>query len=67
MRELKRRAKAYFAGTVRSKRDCRRMYLKTAVVLAWLATSKARLMFAAPTVRLVAFGRRTLGASAGLA
>ncbi|AMV23638.1 Fatty acid desaturase [Gemmata sp. SH-PL17] len=54
LNELKRRADAYFAETGCSERDCWRMYLKTAVILAWLATSYALLVFAAPTVWLAA-------------
>ncbi|HEY1187900.1 MAG TPA: acyl-CoA desaturase [Gemmata sp.] len=54
MSELKRRADTYFAETGQSERDCWRMYLKTAVILAWLATSYALLVFAAPTVWLAA-------------
>ena len=45
--ELRRRADAYFVETGRSERDCWQMYLKTAVILAWLATSYALLVFAA--------------------
>ena len=52
--ELRRRVDAYFAATGRSERDCWQMYLKTAVILAWLATSYALLVFAAPTVWLAA-------------
>src|ERR1051325_11484933 len=52
--ELRRRADDYFAETGRSERDCWQMYLKTAVILAWLATSYALLVFAAPTVWLAA-------------
>ena len=52
--ELRRRADAYFVETGRSERDCWQMYLKTAVILAWLATSYALLVFAAPTVWLAA-------------
>ncbi|MBP3955867.1 acyl-CoA desaturase [Gemmata sp. G18] len=54
LNELKRRTDAYFAETGRSERDCWRMYLKTAVILGWLATSYALLVFAAPTVWLAA-------------
>ncbi|QEG29377.1 Fatty acid desaturase [Gemmata obscuriglobus] len=54
MTELKRRADAYFVETGQSERDCWRMYLKTAVILAWLGTSYALLVFAAPTVWLAA-------------
>jgi linoleoyl-CoA desaturase len=50
--ELRRRSDAYFAETGRSERDCWQMYLKTAVILAWLTTSYALLVFAAPTVWL---------------
>src|SRR5262249_10094663 len=51
--ELRRRADAYFADG-RRERDCWQMYLKTATILAWLATSYALLVFAAPTVWLAA-------------
>jgi linoleoyl-CoA desaturase len=52
--ELRGRADAYFAATGKSERDCWQMYLKTAVILAWLATSYALLVFAAPTVWVAA-------------
>jgi linoleoyl-CoA desaturase len=52
--ELRRRADDHFAKTGRNERDCWQMYLKTAVILAWLATSYALLVFAAPTVWLAA-------------
>lgn len=52
--ELRRRADEYFVATGKSERDCWQMYLKTAVILAWLATSYALLVFAAPTVWLAA-------------
>lgn len=52
--ELRRRTDGYFAETGRSERDCWQMYLKTAVILAWLATSYALLVFASPTVWLAA-------------
>ncbi len=48
--ELRRRVDAYFAETGQSERDCWRMYLKTAVILVWLATSYTLLVFFAPTV-----------------
>jgi linoleoyl-CoA desaturase len=54
MAELRRRSNAYFAATGKSERDCWQMYLKTAVILGWLATSYALLVFAAPTVWLAA-------------
>ena len=52
--ELRRRTDAYFEATGKSERDCWQMYLKTAVILAWLATSYALLVFATPTVWLAA-------------
>jgi linoleoyl-CoA desaturase len=52
--ELRHRADAYFEATGKSPRDGGQMYLKTAVILAWLATSYALLVFAAPTVWLAA-------------
>jgi linoleoyl-CoA desaturase len=46
---LRGRADAYFAATGRRERDNWQMYLKTAVILAWLAASYALLVFAAPS------------------
>ncbi len=54
LNELRRRTNAYFAQTGKSERDCWQMYLKTAAILAWLATSYALLVFATPTVWLAA-------------
>jgi linoleoyl-CoA desaturase len=54
LNELRAQADAYFAATGKSERDCWQMYLKTAVILAWLATSYALLVFATPTVWLAA-------------
>ena len=51
--ELRRQVDIYFADGRRD-RDCWQMYLKTATILAWLATSYALLVFAAPTVWLAA-------------
>ncbi len=51
--ELRRRVDAYFADG-RRRRDCWQMYLKTATILAWLATSYAMLVFIVPTVWLAA-------------
>ena len=45
--ELRRRVEAYFANGRLSDRDCWPMYLKTAVILAWLATSYVLLVFVA--------------------
>jgi linoleoyl-CoA desaturase len=44
-RELRRRIDQYFANAGRSPRDCPRMYLKTAIVLAWVAASYGLLVF----------------------
>lgn len=51
--ELRRRVDVYFADG-RRRRDCWQMYLKTAVVLSWLATSYAMLVFVVPTWWLAA-------------
>lgn len=53
LNELRRRVDVYFADG-RSRRDCWRMYLKTAVILSWLATSYAMLVFVVPTWWLAA-------------
>src|SRR3954467_3962310 len=45
--ELRRRVEDYFATTGRRPRDCPRMYLKTAIVLAWAAISYILLVFSA--------------------
>lgn len=47
--EIKRRVGAYFAETGLPERDCPRMYLKTALLLAWMWGSYALLVFAAAT------------------
>ncbi len=44
--ELKRRVDRYFEKTGLNRRDCPRMYLKTAAILAWLALSFGLLLFA---------------------
>jgi linoleoyl-CoA desaturase len=46
--ELRRRVGHYFALTGQRERDCRRMYVKTAVVIAWFAASYVALVFFAP-------------------
>lgn len=46
--ELRRRIGAYFA-TGRSERDCWQMYLKTAIIFAWLAVTYSLLVFAVET------------------
>ena len=38
-RELRRKIDAYFASTGKRRRDCPRMYLKTALILAWAVGS----------------------------
>ena len=43
--ELRRRVDEYFATTGRSKRDCRPMYRKTAIILSWFAASYCLLVF----------------------
>jgi len=47
--ELRRRADEYFQSTGQSRRDCWRMYLKTAILLAWFAASYVLLVFVART------------------
>jgi linoleoyl-CoA desaturase len=48
-RELRNRVDDYFKRTGKNRRDCPRMYLKTAVVLAWFAASYVLLVFIATT------------------
>jgi linoleoyl-CoA desaturase len=48
-RELRRRVGQYFSTTGRTRRDCPRMYLKAAVILAWFTTSYVLLVFFAAT------------------
>jgi len=45
IRELRRRVDAYFERTGFSRRDCPKMYFKTATIIAWFAGSYALLMF----------------------
>jgi linoleoyl-CoA desaturase len=45
--EVRRRVEEFFRATGRRERDCPQMYLKTAVILAWLASSYALLVFVA--------------------
>jgi len=47
--ELERRIEAYFGATGKSERDCRAMYLKTAVILTWVVASYVCLVFVAKT------------------
>ncbi|MHC5028326.1 MAG: fatty acid desaturase family protein [Planctomycetota bacterium] len=48
-RELKARVDRYFRMTGQSPRDCFRMYLKSAVIMAWFIGSYCLLVFAATT------------------
>jgi linoleoyl-CoA desaturase len=43
--ELRRRVDEYFLSTGKSRRDCPRMYLKTAIVLTWFVSSYTLLVF----------------------
>jgi linoleoyl-CoA desaturase len=45
--ELRRRVDDYFLTTGRRKRDCPRMYVKTAVIMSWFGASYMLLVFAA--------------------
>src|SRR5215470_1545378 len=42
---LRRRVDRYFSRTGRARRDCPQMYMKTGIVLAWLAASYVLLVF----------------------
>lgn len=44
-RELRRRVGEYFAATGKKRRDCPRMYLKTAIILTWFVASYSLLVF----------------------
>jgi linoleoyl-CoA desaturase len=46
---LRQRVDQYFDSTGRTPRDCPRMYLKTAIILGWLAASYALLLLGAGT------------------
>src|ERR1043166_506428 len=45
--ELRQRVDRYFSNTGRTPRDCPQMYLKTAIILGWLAASYVSLVFLA--------------------
>lgn len=47
--ELRRRVDGYFRNSGERSRDCRQMYLKTACILGWTATSYLALLFLADT------------------
>jgi linoleoyl-CoA desaturase len=53
-RELRNRVDDYFKSIGKNRRDCPRMYLKTAVVLAWFAASYALLVFVVTSCWLAA-------------
>ncbi len=66
--ELRRRVDDYFLVTGRDKRDCARMYLKTAIILGWFAASYSLLVFttlscwfAAPLAVLLALSMAAIG------
>ena len=46
LRELRRRADAYFERTGRPRRDCPQMYFKTATILLWFFSAYFLLLFA---------------------
>ena len=48
-KELQRRVDRYFQRTGRRRRDCPRMYLKTAIVISWLLASYVLLVFVVGT------------------
>src|SRR5437867_198433 len=48
-KEVRRRVDEYFRSTGRRQRDCPQMYLKTAILLAFLAASYVLLVFVAQT------------------
>ncbi len=48
-RELRQRVEEYFKRTGRQPRDCPQMYLKTAIILGWLAASYTLLLISAGT------------------
>src|ERR1700722_11557948 len=53
MRELRQRVDAYFEKSGRSRRDCPKMYFKTATILAWFAAAYVLLLFVAHSWWLV--------------
>ncbi|HUY90941.1 MAG TPA: acyl-CoA desaturase [Pirellulales bacterium] len=61
--ELRRRVDDYFETTGKRRRDCPRMYLKTAITFAWFAASYAGLTFLADTWQQAALLAVSLGLS----
>jgi len=66
--ELRRRVDHYFESTGRRERDCPQMYLKSALILAWLAASYVLLVFfadawwlAVPLVMSLGFSMAAVG------
>jgi linoleoyl-CoA desaturase len=47
--DLKKRVNQYFTETKKSERDCWQMYLKSAIIMAWMAASYVGLVFFAET------------------
>lgn len=47
--EVRRRVESFFKSSGRSERNCPSMYLKTVLILGWVATSYIALVFFAPT------------------
>jgi linoleoyl-CoA desaturase len=60
-RQLNREVEGYFTGTGKSKRDAPGMYLKTVVILSWLAGSYLFLLLLASTRWQVVLGAVSLG------
>jgi linoleoyl-CoA desaturase len=61
--EVKRRVQAYFQQTGLSQRDDPRMYLKTAMMLAWFGASYALLVFGASSLWQAALASLSLAAA----
>src|SRR2546423_294932 len=61
LRELRRRVDQYFQSARLRQRDCPQMYLKGAIILAWLALSYAVLVFLAETWWLALASAISLG------
>ena len=53
IRELRRRVDAYFEGTGQKRRDCPKMYFKTASILAWFFGAYFLLLFAVHSLWLI--------------
>jgi linoleoyl-CoA desaturase len=53
IRELRRRVDAYFEQTGKSRRDCPKMYFKTATILAWFISAYVLLLFVVHSLWLI--------------